>query len=214
VGDLTRLDSKLLERHFGKWGLALAGKARGEDAGGWFDRAFTAGANPKSISHEHTYSEDTADLGKIDATLIKLSEMVARRLREHHLHTRTVQLKLRYSDFSTFTRAHTLDHPTQLDTVIAGEARALFRANWEGSRAIRLLGVQVSQFTEEAGQIHLLESTTEQKWRNALTAVDKLRDRYGEGSISLAGGLQGTFRRRIHEAKEHEIQKENESELS
>ncbi len=61
VGDLARLDESFLASHFGQWGLALAGKARGEDAGGWFDAEIGADEDPKSISHEHTFSEDTAE---------------------------------------------------------------------------------------------------------------------------------------------------------
>ena len=63
VGDLARYDDAFLEEHFGKWGLALAGKARGEDAGGWFDMGVGEDADAKSISHEHTYNEDTAESG-------------------------------------------------------------------------------------------------------------------------------------------------------
>src|SRR6267142_3876001 len=59
VGDLGRLEEGDLEQRFGKWGLALAGKARGEDAGGWFDSEVGEETDPKSISHEHTYNEDT-----------------------------------------------------------------------------------------------------------------------------------------------------------
>jgi DNA polymerase-4 len=56
VGDLARLEESELEERFGKWGLALAGKARGEDAGGWFDAEVGADTAAKSISHEHTYN--------------------------------------------------------------------------------------------------------------------------------------------------------------
>jgi len=104
VGDLARLEERFLEERFGKWGLALAGKSQGLDAGGWFDTEIGEDAGPKSISHEHTFSEDTADAAQIDATLARLSEMVGRRLREHGLRARTIQLKLRYKDFSTITR--------------------------------------------------------------------------------------------------------------
>ena len=82
VGDLTRLEEGELEERFGKWGLALAGKARGEDAGGWFDSEVAEDRDPKSISHEHTYGEDTADVQRLHSTLMRLSEMVGRRLRE------------------------------------------------------------------------------------------------------------------------------------
>jgi len=125
VGDLARLDESELSDRFGKWGLALAGKARGEDAGGWFDTEVGADVGAKSISHEHTYNEDTADVSQLEATLMRLSEMVARRLRESQFHARTIQLKLRYKDFTTITRAHSLPSPTQLDTEIFEGARAV-----------------------------------------------------------------------------------------
>ena len=67
VGDLARLEEVELEERFGKWGLALAGKARGEDAGGWFDSEVGADTAAKSISHEHTYNEDTADVNQLEA---------------------------------------------------------------------------------------------------------------------------------------------------
>ncbi len=105
VGDLAALDESFLASHFGRWGLALAGKARGVDAGGWFDAAIGADEDPKSISHEHTFNEDTADRQRLETTLLRLSEMVAKRLREHALYSRTIQLKLRDEDFSTITRA-------------------------------------------------------------------------------------------------------------
>ena len=68
------LDDDFLEERFGKWGLALAGKSRGEDAGGWFDTEVGADLDAKSISHEHTYNEDTADVGQLESTLMRLSE--------------------------------------------------------------------------------------------------------------------------------------------
>src|SRR5215471_6816351 len=146
VGDLARLDEGFLAERFGKWGLALAGKSRGEDAGGWYDTEIGEDAGPKSISHEHTFNEDTADLDLIESTLARLSEMVGRRLREHNLEARTLQLKLRYSDFSTYTRAHTIGRPTQLDTELFAEIRDLFHANWKPGAAVRLLGVNASSF--------------------------------------------------------------------
>ena len=103
VGDLAALDEDFLRQHLGQWGLALAGKSRGMDAGGWFDGEVGDDNTPKSISHEFTFNEDTADTDALESTLARLSEMVARRLREHDLHARTIQLKLRYSDFSTIT---------------------------------------------------------------------------------------------------------------
>ena len=66
--------------------------------------------------------------------------MVGRRIREHNLLARTLQLKLRYSDFSTITRAHSLARGTSIDTEIYREIHALFLANWKPGAAVRLLG--------------------------------------------------------------------------
>ena len=199
VGDLARLQESDLEQRFGKWGLALAGKARGEDAGGWFDTEVGADTDAKSISHEHTYDEDTADVNQLEATLMRLSEMVGRRLREANFHARTIQLKLRYKDFTTVTRAHTLPGATQLDGEIYGQVRALFRKNWNPGRQVRLLGVQASLFEAQAEQINLLEGGRQQRWKDALAAADRLRDKFGESSVKLAAGMRGRFRERTHE---------------
>ncbi len=200
VGDLARLEEAFLERRFGKWGLALAGKSRGLDAGGWFDTGIGENAGPKSISHEHTFGEDTAAAGLLESTLARLCEMVGRRLRENGLEARTVQLKLRYSDFSTITRAHSMPRATQLDTELYTEIRALFRANWTPGRPVRLLGVHASHWADEAGQMDLLAQDKYEKWRHALAAADRLRDKFGESAVSLASGMKGRFRERTHEA--------------
>ena len=199
VGDLAALDETFLREHFGEWGLALAGKSHGRDAGAWFAGEVGENSDPKSISHEVTFNEDTGDVDLLESTLARLSEMVGRRLREHSLHTRTVQLKLRYSDFTTITRAHSLDHATQLDTEIFREVRALFRENRKGKAKIRLLGVHASGLESDEGQLNLLEEGSTSRWRKALTAVDRLRDKFGEDSVSLANGLKGRFRERMHE---------------
>jgi DNA polymerase IV len=199
VGDLAKLEEAELEERFGKWGLALAGKARGEDAGGWFDSEVGAREEAKSISHEHTYNEDTADANQLEATLMRLSEMVGRRLREANLHARTIQLKLRYKDFTTITRAHSRAQPTQIDGEIFEEVRALFRKNWKRGSQVRLLGVHVSSFDDGPEQIDLLGENRDKRWHDALAVADKLRDRFGESSVTLAAGMRGSFRERTHE---------------
>lgn len=201
VGDLAALDREFLEERFGQWGVALAGKARGEDAGGWFDHE-VGEAEPKSISHEHTFMEDTADAAALDAMLTRLSEMVARRLRDHALYARTVQIKLRYSDFSTFTRTRTLERATQIDSELASAARDLFHKAWK-KKPIRLLGVYAQQLEASEGQANLLEEEKTEAWRKTLQAVDKMRDKYGDSVVSLAAGMPATFRARVHENPEN-----------
>ena len=198
VGDLAAVDEAFVESLLGKWGLALVGKAHGLDAGGYFQGDVGDREDPKSISHEHTFREDTTDSELLEATLAKLAQMVGRRLREHELYCRTVQIKLRYSDFTTLTRAHTLDQPTQIDIELIEHSRLLFRRNWNGS-PVRLLGVQTSALHHTEGQLNLLEGEKTRKWRSALSAVDKLRDRFGEKTVSVASGLKGMYEERVHE---------------
>ena len=180
VGDLAALDEALPRR---------ALRQMGPGAGGQVARAWTRAAGstaksakaaiPKSISHEHTFSVDTAEAAALDAMLVRLSEMVARRLRDHRLWARTVQIKLRYSDFSTFTRSRTLDHATQIDTELAAAARELFHKTWTG-KPIRLLGVYAQSLEATEGQTSLIEEPRTEDWRRTLAAVDKIREKYGD----------------------------------
>ena len=198
VGDLVARDEKWLEENFGALGLALSGKARGLDAGGWFDADIGEDEGPRSISHEHTFSCDTASAQQLESTLARLSEMVCRRLREQKLHARTLQLKLRDAGFHTITRAHTLPQPTSVDSEVFAAIRELFRANWKGG-PVRLLGVHASHFEQESEQISLDGQRSHEKWNQALSAADRLREKYGENAVSLATGMQARFRERTHE---------------
>ena len=199
IGQLAELDEAFLESNWGKVGLALAGKAQGLDAGAWFEGEIGSREIPKSVSHETTFREDTTDVQLIESTLAKLTQMVGRRLREYSLYGRTVQLKLRYSNFSTITRSRTLEEATQLDIVILRTVRELFRRNWEASRAVRLLGVHVGSLQQEEGQLGLLGRRGKAKWSSALRAADALRDRFGEASVGLASAMRHGRKERVHE---------------
>jgi DNA polymerase-4 len=114
---------------------------------------------------------------------------------------------LRYKDFTTITRAHSLEQPTQMDNQIFEETRRLFFANWKPGAPVRLLGVQASNFdlnsdsNSDSGpaQLNLLEPSRDQRWQKALAAADHVRDKFGESAIGLARGMKGGFRERVHE---------------
>src|SRR5437868_13452956 len=82
IGDLLKVEESVLEENFGKWGPTLAGKARGEDAGAWFEGEVGEEWQAKSLSHEHTFSHDTGDRGKLEPMLAHVSENVGRRVRD------------------------------------------------------------------------------------------------------------------------------------
>ncbi len=199
IGQIAGQEDGFLEDRFGKTGAALAGKARGEDTGAWFSAPFVGRKAPKSFSHETTFGEDTVDSALIDATLAKLVQLAAQRLREHRLFGRTVQLKIRYSDFTTITRARTLDSPTRLDPVILKAIRELFKKNRQRGRPVRLLGVHIGSLEDSEGQLRLIEKEQCRKWSRALQAADTLRDRFGESAVFLAASLRHGRRERVHE---------------
>lgn len=203
VGDLERVDEQLLVRRFGKWGSVLVQKARGRDAGGWFDAEVGSDEGPKSISHEHTFDIDTRDVTVLEAVLARMAEMVGRRLREKGLHASTIQLKLRDQKFQTITRTRTLAQRSNLDAEIFQEARALFRQHWSPETLVRLIGVQAAGLEAQEGQLGLLDGARHDRWQKALRAADALKERFGENSVSLAASLQGNFRERVHEAMSH-----------
>ncbi len=198
VGDLAAHDEHWLQENFGALGLALAGKSRGLDAGAWFEGDIGLDEGPLSISHEHTFNNDTAETQALEAMLARLSEMVCRRLREQNLHARTLQLKLRYTDFTTITRARTLEQPTAVDSEVFSAIRELFRANWNKD-PVRLLGVHAAHFDQESEQLSLEGRTAHDKWNQALSAADRLREKFGDGAISMATGMKSRFRERTHE---------------
>src|SRR5271156_6516491 len=113
VAQLAEHSQEKLEKVFGQWGTALFRKARGGDA-----YEFLIDAEPKSISHNHTFGEDTEDLREMETTLSHLSQKACKRLREAALSARTLTLTIRYAGFETYTRSKTLPEPAELDADI------------------------------------------------------------------------------------------------
>ena len=173
-----------LEADFGRWGTALYRKARGIDS---FE--FFYDAEPKSISHNQTFGEDTRDRAQLEATLSYLCQKAAKRLRDAALHARTVTLTLRFSDFKTITRNHTLSEPSDLDTVLLKALGDLFAGAWDGKRLVRLVGAALSSFSSASGQLDLLEPGRREKLERLARATDDLRDRFGFNKVQLGGSL-------------------------
>jgi DNA polymerase-4 len=116
IGQLRVQAVELLRHHFGKAGDHLWELAHGVD-----DRPFVPDREAKSISHETTFATDIEDLDVLRAWLLELTEQVARRLRRHQLRGRTVQLKVRFPDFITITRAQTLPAATNVTWSYGGQ---------------------------------------------------------------------------------------------
>src|SRR6267143_1828537 len=174
-----------LEKVFGQWGTALYRKARGGDS-----YEFIIDAEPKSISHNHTFGEDTDDTVALTAMLSHLSQKACKRLREAGLATRTLTLTIRYTGFDTYTRAKTLVEPTRLDSDIFAVFQELFRIHRDVKRKVRLLGVSLSGLTHGSEQLDLLSAERRAKLEKLTRATDLLRDRFGFGSVQFGGSLR------------------------
>ena len=132
---------------------------------------------------------DTADAEEVERTLSYLSQLVARRLREHRLFARTIGLKLRNHRFKTVTRDTTLDEPTHLDSVIFEQVLRMFGAAWDGKEMIRLVGVRTSNLESSIFQRGLFDSGKREKLDRILRVADRVRGRYGFDALQLARSL-------------------------
>jgi DNA polymerase-4 len=184
IGDLQTFGAERLKSRFGKYGEWLYTKSMGNDI-----EAYAYEEEPKSISHETTFSVDTADADEVERTLSYLSQLVARRLREHRLFARTIGLKLRNYRFKTITRDTTLDEPTHLDSVIFEQVLRMFGAAWDGKEKIRLVGVRTSNLESSIFQRCLFDSEKQEKLDRILRAADRVRGRYGFDALQLARSL-------------------------
>ncbi|HYW65570.1 MAG TPA: DNA polymerase IV [Candidatus Dormibacteraeota bacterium] len=185
VEQLASHPQEKLEKIFGQWGDALYRKARGGDA-----YEFLIDAEPKSISHNHTFGEDTDNVQELEALLSHLSQKACKRLREAGLSSRTLTLTIRYAGFETHTRSKTLQDPLRLDSDIFAAFLGLFREHRDGKRKVRLLGVALSGLSHGAEQLDLLEAERREKLEKLTKATDRLRDKFGFGSVQFGGSLR------------------------
>jgi DNA polymerase IV len=187
IAQLQAASLERLEEHFGRWGTALYRKARGIDS-----YEFFIDAEPKSISHNRTFGEDTNGRELLHSTLSHLCQKASKRLRDAALHARTVTLTVRFTDFHTITRNHTLAEASDLDTVFLRALRELFARAWNGKAMVRLVGVALSSFSSGAlgmEQLDLLDPERREKLERLARTADRLRDRFGFSKVQLAGSL-------------------------
>jgi DNA polymerase-4 len=185
VEQIAAVPQEKLEKIFGQWGTALYRKARGGDS-----YEFVLDAEPKSISQNHTFNEDTADLAALTAVLSHLSQKACKRLREAGLAARTLTLTIRYQGFDTHTRSKTLAESASLDSGISAVFQELFLHHLDRKRKVRLLGVSLSSFTHGEQQLDLLQSGDREKLEKLTQVADRLRDRFGFSKVQFGGSLR------------------------
>ncbi len=190
VRQLREYPLDALEQKFGKMGLHLHRMANGID-----ERDVTTREEIKSVSHETTFLEDQTDRELLISTLLLLSEKVSTRLRKHHFRGKTIQIKLRFSDFSTFTRNKTLPDPTNLTDQIFAVSKRLFEQFDNVQKPVRLIGVGVSQLQREGGMQLSLWDTENQRKSDLEKIMDELQQKYGKKALTHAETLTAKKKR-------------------
>jgi DNA polymerase IV len=190
IGDVARRDEKFMAEHFGRHGLHLLQLARGIDP-----REVIPDRETRSVSNETTFPADIADRDALRGVLLQLVEQVGWRLRHKDLRGRTVQLKARYADFTTVTRAQTLAAPTSTTADIWQAAVSLLERLPRPGQALRLIGVGVSGFADAAAQQADLFAPAKSMANSAPPAgvdrvADAIQEKFGAGAMRRGGTLR------------------------
>ncbi len=184
IGELSITPLSTLKSHFGASGELLHRLAGGID-----DRKVEPPGAAKSISRETTFGKDTKDRSLLKATLRYLSERVGADLRRRSKQTRCITLKLRYADFTTITRSHTLRQTSDTDQTIFDTGEKLLRkALLAEKQPVRLIGIGVSNLVEPGRQLDMLDPSA-QRLEQLNKAIDRIRQKYGFSAIQTGRTL-------------------------
>jgi DNA polymerase-4 len=182
IGQITGMQHSELTARLGKTGAHLWQLAHGID-----DRPVFPEEGFKSIGHEITFEHDTADPELVRATLLSLSEKVAHRLRSNGARAKTIAIKYREADFSTYTRRITLNDPVNTAESIFPAACKLLKTLLREEVLVRLIGVYASNLQiEVTGKQMSLLDPVPQKSQKLASAMDHIVERFGDQAIIRA----------------------------
>jgi len=180
IDDLSKQSSDWLERMFGKYGAELYNKSMGihhSEVIPYYEA--------KSISTENTFEENIADREWLLIELVKMTERVAHELRQDNKMAGCIAVKIRYPDFETTSRQTTIPY-TFYDDELIPQAKELFNKLHRKGESVRLLGVRLSELTDEAIQTNLFDNV--QKKSELYKAIDDVKNKFGKASITKATG--------------------------
>ena len=181
IKTIQEMPVQLMENVLGKNGRSIWKKANG------IDKSPVIQHNErKSISTERTFDRDTTDITKLKSILIAMTENLAFQLRRGKKLTACITVKLRYSDFNTYTLQSRIPY-TSADHTLIPKALELFKKIYNRRLLVRLIGIRFSHLVGGNYQINLFEDTEEKV--NLYQALDKMRIRYGDRSVITAAGM-------------------------
>lgn len=180
IRDLSNCPVQELEQRLGKWGIELHSKSLGVHEGN-----VVPYHEAKSVSTENTFEQDVTDLDFVMNELVRMTEKIAFELRQDDKMAGCIAVKLKYSDFETNTRQTTIPY-TFYDDELIPVAKELFHKLYKKGRPIRLLGVRLSELTDEAVQTNLFSNVG--KKTELYKAIDELKNKFGRQSVTKAAG--------------------------
>ncbi len=175
---LSQIPPKLLEREFGKHGISLWKKANAID-----NSPVVPYHEAKSISTERTFQTDTIDVRLLHDRLTDMVSRLAFELRNQQKLTSCVTVKIRYTDFNTYTQQRTIPF-TASDRALLATSKELFDKLFQRRQLVRLIGVKFSGLVHGHCQLNLFEDTGEEV--RLLEQMDRIRKRFGEGAVRKA----------------------------
>ncbi len=182
ISTLAQIPPRLLEREFGKNGISLWKKANAID-----NSPVVPYRESKSISTEHTFQTDTIDLSLLQDCLADMIDRLAFDLRQQQKLASCVTVKIRYSDFNTYTQQRTIEY-TANDRPLLATAKELFSRLFQRRQLVRLIGVKFSGLVQGHNQLNLFENTG--KELRLLEQLDRIRERFGADAVRKARNLK------------------------
>jgi DNA polymerase-4 len=181
VKTVQEMPMELMHQVLGENGTAIWKKANGIDTS-----PVEQYSERKSISSENTFEKDTIDVDYLKRMIVSMAEKLAFQLREEEKLTSCVTIKVRYSDFNTYTMQMRIPY-TALDNVLIEKTSELFDKLYQKRMLIRLIGVRFSHLIQGTYQFELFNDMTEHI--QLYQAMDKMRRRFGNDAVMRAAGL-------------------------
>lgn len=180
INDINLKTKEELEERLGKWGTDLWHKSFGIHHG-----EVTQYHEAKSISSENTFNENQTDMVFLMSEVVRLSEKIAFELRQDGKVAGCIAVKIRYPDFETTSRQTTVPF-TCADDEIIPVAKDLFHKLYRKGTPVRLMGVRLSELTNEAVQTNLFNDTARKS--DLYKAIDDVKNRFGKQKLRRASG--------------------------
>lgn len=180
---LSEIPMELMQNLLGKPGSELWRRANGID-----ESPVIPYHEQKSISTENTFQKDTIDVNFLHAELVRMTEEIAFELRNQNKLTGCITVKIRYSDFQTYTKQKTIPF-TNADYILLKTAKELFDQLYERRLLIRLIGIRFTHLIPGNYQINLFEDTQEEI--RLYQAIDSIKRQFGEKKLMRAAGYCG-----------------------